>query len=180
MKPDQTGQLVIKNKYGLTQFNITISANTVNFVNAVDIKDLAYSSSLVNIRCADNKLTGDIACLAGKKLTQLRVENTTNLEGDIVAFAEAFHDAIVNGRTLSNFSLRANSNITGSIENLVHTIRALGSADESGGNHSFNVSGTQVTFNGSTIPLGSGLMLSWTENSITYNNVTIPDTQPNS
>lgn len=175
LKPNQTGQLVLKNKYGLTQFNIPATSTAVKFVNEVDIKELAYNSGLSILNCATgNKLKGDIACLADKKLTAVRLDGNAHLEGDIIAFAATFHNAVVKNLTINNFSLRGDSFITGSIEALVQAVRALGST-ASNAQQSFNVSATGATFNGSIIPSDSGLKLSWTTNpnTITYNGVTI-------
>lgn len=178
LKPNQTGQLVIKNKYGLTQFSIPATSTSVKFVNEVDIKELAYNSDLTNFSCYGNKLKGDIACLADKKLTSARLDSNAHLEGDIVAFAATLHNAVVKGLTIRNCSLRENSLITGSIEALVQAVRALGST-ASNAQQSFNISGTGATFNGSTIPADSGLKLSWTATTITYNGVTITDVTTN-
>jgi hypothetical protein len=175
LKPNQTGQLVFKNKYGLTKFSIPTTSTAVKFVNEVDIKELAYNSDLSYLICGTgNKLKGDIACLADKKLTTARLDGNVHLEGDIVAFAATFHNAVVNNLTITNFSLMGDTEITGSIEELVQAIRALGST-ASNAQQSFNVSATGATFNGSPISAASGLKLSWTTNpnTITYNGVTI-------
>lgn len=180
LKPNQTGQLVIKNKYGLTQIRIPATATAIKFVNEIDIKELAYNSGLTVLNCGQgNKLKGDIACLADKKLTDVRLDGNANLEGDIIAFAATYHNSIVNNKTISNFSLRDDSKITGTIEALVQAIRALGSTTSDGKSQALNISGTLATFNGDTITSGTGFTLSWTTTTITYNGVTITDVTTN-
>ena len=179
LEENQTGQLVIKNKYGLTQFSIPATSTAVKFDNEVDIKELAYNSGLTTLSCGSgNKLKGDISCLADKKLTTVRLDGNAHLRGDIVAFAATLHNAVVNNDTITNFSLRGDTKIEGSIEALVHAIKDLGST-ASNAQQAFNISGTGATFNGSPIEPGIGLKLSWTATTITYNNVTIPDEYPN-
>lgn len=180
LKPNQTGQLVIKNKYGLTQIKIPATATAIKFVHEIDIKELAYNSGLTILNCGNgNELKGDIACLAGKKLSDVRLDGNANLEGDIIAFAATYHNSIVNNKTISNCSVKGAPKITGTIEALVQAIRALGSTTSNGKEQALNISGTGATFNGSPIEPNTGLKLSWTATTITYNNVTIPDEYPN-
>lgn len=175
LKPGLTGQLVIKNKYNLTQFYIPSTNSAVKFVDKIDIKDICYNSGITNINCAINKANGDIACLADKKLASsfgVRLDSN-NLSGNIVAFALTLHDAVANNKSITNLSVRDCAAVNGSVEELIQAVRALGSTTSDGTQYGLNVSGTAATFNGNTIASAAGLKVSWTATTITYNGTTI-------
>jgi hypothetical protein len=182
LKADQTGQLVILNKYGITSMQIT-GPNTLRPTTPMELKEFSYNPGLISLVMIGASgvalVKGDISCFAGKALLSLRIDgNGNNITGNIDSFAHTFFSAVKNRSNIQQFSLRNLENVEGSIESLVAEIRALqyaaGESQTSGSaEFPFNISGTAVTFNGSTVASGTGMKLSWTASTITYNGVTI-------
>ena len=172
LKPNQEGSIVILKKYDLTRFEIADTANTGNFLTKIDIKELSYSKDMMVLTITRNRAKGDIACFANIAFTSCRLDGNAEVGGNITAFAYTYAQAAKNNTSISNFSLRGNPLVEGSIESLVVAIRALQAAageEETSGANKFgaNFSGTQVTFNGGVMASDIGYKLSWTATTIT-------------
>lgn len=179
----EAGELVIANKYKLTQLNFNTD-NVALFSTEVDVQDFAYNAGLtalslpVKVTNPNYKVKGDIAALTGKPLTTLNLQANAHLEGDVVALAYMFYKATKGGSNIT-CNLR-DCGVEGSVEGLVTAIRALQAADSqeqtsSTRSHKANFTGSNITFNGSTMSSVSGnsIVLAWTADTITYNGVTI-------
>jgi hypothetical protein len=182
LKANKTGQLVILDKYGITRAQIS-GSNTLRPTTLMDLKEFTYNSGLRSLSMPGSSgvalVKGDISCFAGKALLELRIDgNGDNITGNIDCFAHTFFSAVKDSSTISQFSLRNLEKVEGSIESLVEEIKALqyaaGESQTSGSaEFPFNILGTAVTFNGSTVASGTSMKLSWTASTITYNGVTI-------
>lgn len=130
-------------------------------------------------------LTGDINSLVdyfyniSNDYKRLNFSETKKLSGDILHISKLFDGSI--NITYSMTTLLRNTNVSGSIESLVQKIRSYGvylnSTNLPNSGVTLTLSGTQCTWNGIPAPYlnegDSKSLLSWTEDTITYNNETI-------
>ena len=185
---NESGQLVIKNKYAITGVNIAGRKDVFNLAELIDLKEFCYNSELTSLSISGvsssgivyPRLKGDIACLEGKVFTTLRLDGNPSLEGKIKALAKTMQETVKKQTPISNCSVARNTHIDGSIEELVVAIRALQVAageepTSNGKTPSLNIGGSGVTFNGNTYAIGTGFTLSWTETTITFKGETITD-----
>jgi hypothetical protein len=190
LKPNQTGSLVIANKYKLTQFALN-TPSAVLLSDEIDLRELTFSSSLLvlsavagiptGLSSTNYKIKGNLSNLKGKSLTSLNLSYNIHVEGNIDNLAQMYATAVTKSSSsaIGTCTLKNCTGISGTVEGLVAAIRALQAAAEqpqTSGEYEFkaNFSGTPVTFNGAKIALtGTDPKLSWTANTITYKDVTI-------
>ena len=183
---NESGQLVVKNKYAITGVNIAARKDVFNLPELIDLKEFCYNSALVTLDVHGVSSTGvvyprvkgDIFCLEGKAFTTLRLDGNPSLVGSIVALAKTMQETVKKQTPISNCSFARNTHIDGTIEELVVATRALQVAageepTSNGKTPTINIGGTGVTFNGNTYAIGTGFTLSWTETTITFKGETI-------
>ena len=170
----------VSSKYILTEVGRWTSNMSQNAIS-VDTKYLKYSTNMVTLISG---LSGNIANISGcTKLTILYGLSSTNVTGSLSDLAPL--------TALTNLSLERNPNITGDIKGIrqslarlsvyetnitgeliefVKTQRANGRTTDSCSNGGWW--GANITFNGVN-PGGGWQALTWTENTITNNGVTV-------
>jgi hypothetical protein len=131
-----------------------------------DIVELGIPFTLIDVGYCDN-ITGDISVIAAFKDTLTEFGGFgTPLSGSIEDLGECTLLSTIN---LDNS--RQISNIGGTVEGFVASQRAAGRTTAEF--TLFNVSSTNVTFNGHTLAGYQNLTLSWTANTITCYGETI-------
>lgn len=186
-KAEGEGQIVIKNKYGLTTWSFGTTGKCFNVPSTpISLKDITYNSAFYSITGGgqDGYLAGDIECFEGKALTYARVEKNTGITGDIIHMWTSLFKAIRGykpGGTppssytpvkLNNINF-SRTGVTGSIEGLVAKMRQEGVLSSENLHHNITIHTTQATFNGAVVTSTQSGVLDWTEDTITYNDVTI-------
>ena len=175
-----TGNIHIKNKYDLTSFSIgTTNHKCCDVTSLISLEDLVFATKLTDLRGTYDKFKGSVDGFSNHSFTAVRIENNPEVTGNINAFAKSYHARNVAHGQSSSASLFLNAcfaytGITGSIEELVAAIKALGST-ASTGEHKCYVTGSHVTFQGNEVT-GKSLAqstLEWTEHTITFAGVTI-------
>ena len=179
---DKTGQLVVLNKYGLTTFCITVTGNCFKVTGSpIELKDLTFNPSFNNIDGGnkDHTIAGNIALFNGHAMTRCRLDNNSDIVGDIVNMAQTYISAMqkTTPTPVANISFK-NTNVEGTVESLVQAIRAAGVTSSDNKGHSLILGGSKVKFNNQDISASTGT-LDWTEETITYNGVTITDVTNN-
>lgn len=155
--PNLTGSLS-----DLAQLTALTSLHLGKCVNVTgDLSDLAPLTALTSLNLLNSSnITGSLSDLAPlTALTSLNLANNINITGDIKDIRQPLTDLGI-----------YNTNVTGELIEFVKTQRANGRTTGSCSNYGWW--GTKITFNGVN-PSGGAQTLSWTENTITNNGVTV-------
>lgn len=192
-KAEGEGQIVIKNKYGLSSWSFGTTGKCFNVPSSpIPLKDITYNSAFYSITGGgkDGYLAGDIECFEGKALTYARVEKNSGITGDIIHLWASLFKAMKGykpGGTppssytpvkLNNVNF-SSTNISGTIEALVAKLRQEGVLTSGDLHHSITCYNAKVKFNGDYIATTGTASLDWTETTITYNGETITDVNNN-